>query len=39
MPETRSGRLDLYQQVTDRIVTALEVGTAPWVYPWNRAGG
>lgn len=28
---------DLYQQVTDRIVTALEQGTAPWVCPWQRS--
>ena len=26
---------DLYQEVTDRIIKALESGTAPWVKPWN----
>lgn len=26
---------DLYQEVTDRIVTQLEQGVAPWVKPWN----
>ena len=26
---------DLYQVVTDRIVAALEVGTAPWIKPWS----
>ena len=31
-------RRDLYQEVTDRIVTALETGTAPWVCPWRRDG-
>ena len=29
---------DLYQEVTDRIVTALEEGVAPWVCPWRRDG-
>ena len=28
-------RTDRYQQVTDRIVAALEKGVAPWVKPWN----
>ena len=28
-------KVDRYQQVTDRIVTALEKGVAPWVKPWN----
>lgn len=26
---------DLYQEVTDRIIEALENGTAPWVKPWK----
>lgn len=26
---------DLYQSVTDRIVTAVEAGTLPWVKPWS----
>lgn len=26
---------DLYQEVTNRIVTALEVGTVPWLKPWK----
>jgi antirestriction protein ArdC len=26
---------DIYQEVTDRIVEALENGVAPWVRPWN----
>ncbi|MGE0289505.1 MAG: ArdC family protein [Bradyrhizobium sp.] len=32
---------DLYQSVTDRIIAALESGTAPWVRPWknDRSGG
>ena len=29
---------DLYAEVTDRIVAALEHGTAPWVCPWRRDG-
>lgn len=35
-----SDRRDLYQEVTDKIVAALEAGTAPWVKPWaGTAGG
>ena len=30
-----STRLDLYQQVTDRIIEALQAGTSPWVCPWK----
>lgn len=26
---------DIYQEVTDRIVTALESGTVPWLRPWR----
>jgi antirestriction protein ArdC len=26
---------DIYQEVTDRIIQALEQGTAPWVRPWS----
>lgn len=30
---------DLYQSVTNRIITALEQGTPPWICPWtNRTG-
>ena len=29
---------DLFAEVTDRIVAALEAGTAPWVCPWRRDG-
>lgn len=29
---------DLYQDITDKIVAALEAGTAPWVRPWATAG-
>ena len=28
-------RRDPYQEVTDRILEALEAGTKPWVRPWN----
>lgn len=27
---------DLYQTVTDQIISALEAGTPPWVCPWRR---
>lgn len=26
---------DLYQEVTNRIITALEAGTPPWICPWS----
>jgi antirestriction protein ArdC len=26
---------DIYQEITDRIVTALEAGTVPWLRPWK----
>lgn len=34
-------KFDTYQQVTDRIITALEAGTKPWVKDWSTsaAGG
>ncbi len=31
-------RRDHYQEVTDRIVAALEVGTKPWHQPWQGGG-
>lgn len=33
----KTERADLYQQVTDKIVAALEKGTAPWRKPWRTA--
>ncbi|AUH01849.1 DUF1738 domain-containing protein [Prodigiosinella confusarubida] len=33
----KTERADLYQQVTDKIVAALEKGTAPWRRPWRAA--
>lgn len=29
---------DTYQQITDRIIAALEAGTLPWEKPWRTAG-
>jgi antirestriction protein ArdC len=29
---------DIYQAVTDRMVSALASGTVPWVKPWRSAG-
>jgi antirestriction protein ArdC len=26
---------DLYQEVTSKIVAALEAGTPPWIRPWS----
>lgn len=38
---TRQGppvlRINLYQQITDRIISELEAGRVPWVQPWGRA--
>ncbi|EBW6362436.1 DNA primase [Salmonella enterica subsp. enterica serovar Oranienburg] len=34
----RKVHADVYQAVTDRIVAALEQGTAPWRRPWQSAG-
>ncbi|MBU9818386.1 DUF1738 domain-containing protein [Rahnella sp. BCC 1045] len=33
----KTERADLYQQVTDKIIAALEKGTAPWRKPWRAA--
>jgi len=30
---------DIHQEVTDKILAALEAGTAPWVKPWNASAG
>lgn len=30
---------DLYQEITNTIVTQLEAGTVPWVKPWRDQGG
>ena len=45
-PENRGGKnspapRDHYQEVTDRIIAALEAGTPPWRRPWDpdKAGG
>ena len=35
---SKAPRCDLYQDVTDRIVAALEDGVAPWVRPWRSTG-
>ncbi len=29
---------DIYQEITDQIIAALEQGAAPWVKPWSTAG-
>ena len=30
---------DIYQSVTNQIITALEAGTSPWVCPWQAGSG
>lgn len=37
--QAATDRANLYDEVTARIVTELEVGRIPWVQPWGRAGG
>jgi antirestriction protein ArdC len=32
-------RTDLYQRITDRIVSELERGVRPWMKPWNAGNG
>lgn len=32
-------RINLYDEVTARIITELEAGRVPWVQPWGRPGG
>lgn len=34
-----SGKKDVYQAVTDRVIAALEEGTVPWQRPWQTQGG
>ncbi|HEY5236966.1 MAG TPA: zincin-like metallopeptidase domain-containing protein [Rhizomicrobium sp.] len=34
-----SPRVNLYDEVTDRIVKQLEQGCVPWVQPWQASGG
>lgn len=31
----KSEKIDVYQIITDKIVAALEAGTAPWLKPWK----
>lgn len=38
-PVERTGRLNLYEDVTQRITQMLEVGTVPWRYPIHTAAG
>jgi antirestriction protein ArdC len=39
MSYPNQGPRDLYQEVTDRIVAALEQGVAPWIQPWAAGTG
>ena len=38
MKRTTRVKPDLYQVVTDRLITLLESGVAPWQRPWNHYG-
>ncbi len=35
MSKAQAPRRDLYQEVTDKIIAAIESGTAPWQKPWT----
>ncbi|QPT13572.1 DUF1738 domain-containing protein [Serratia rubidaea] len=37
--KARRERTDLYQQVTDKIIAAIETGTLPWRKPWRTDKG
>ena len=38
MTQQSAPRRDLYEEVTGKILAALESGTAPWSCPWDRSG-
>lgn len=38
MAKTPATRGDLYQEVTNKLLAALEAGTVPWSCPWDRTG-
>jgi len=38
MAQRSATRRDLYEDVTSKILAALESGTAPWSCPWDRSG-
>lgn len=35
MQATNKSSIDIYQIITDRLISILEAGTAPWRKPWN----
>lgn len=35
----RTERVDLYKQITDKIIAQLEAGSVPWVQPWSAGPG
>lgn len=37
-PRSGAARQDVYQEVTDRMIAALESGTVPWSKPWVTGG-
>ena len=37
--KTHAQRRDHYQELTDKIIAALEAGTAPWRRPWDKTAG
>lgn len=39
MPNDVTSKRDVYQDVTDRIIRAIEAGAPPWVRPWSTLKG
>lgn len=37
--KTKFSKTDIYQTVTDNIISALEAGVKPWSCPWQRVLG
>ena len=32
-------KMNIYQEITDKVISALENGTVPWQQPWVSVGG
>ena len=39
VPYTKRAKRDIYREVTDKILSALERGVVPWRCPWGRYRG
>ena len=36
---SKKQRKDMYQEITNKVIEALEKGTIPWEKPWQGTGG